>query len=340
MRNIFVQKSSLSQDIPFLCEQMQILLRAGFSLPQVFENLSKDFGGPGQKILQTINISLASGEGLSSVLCNFITSSSQIYEIAWFQTLQIHLRFGGNIIQALESLREIAQQSVQDERMKKISFAQGKASLVILVVLWFFSLLFLRVFSPEAFALLFQTIAGTVLFLLSFLLFVLGLISIRMVMSGKPLFWQRRKRQLEQFQQELPIFLHLVSLIVLSGTTIHYGFQEVLKMKGLLLQEKSREIFKNESFFSFSQLTQQKDFIDFISFQRVIKRLLKSQEMGGSAAPFLQYQIKQLQMEHRQYQEEKARLAVIKISLPLALFIFPSLLLLYVGPSLLLFLQG
>lgn len=339
---MFVKKSSsfFATDLPFLCEQMQILLRAGFSLPQVFENLSDDFQGAVQKTIQTICKALKSGEDLSFVLQQSLKSSSELSQIVWLQTLLLYLQFGGNIIQALETLREMAQETLQDERMKHIGFAQGKATLIILVGLWFFSLLFLRIFSFEAFTVLFTTLSGQVLFVLSLLLFLGGLFSLKRIMEGKAFFWQKRKQRLDQYEKELPFLLHLVSFVVLSGANIHYAFHTVFKMKGLLLQQNADSFFKDADSYASFDVFESKETKDFQSFRRVLKRLLKSQQMGGSAAPFLQYQIRQIQMQHRQNLEEKNRIAIIKMSLPLAIFIFPSLLLLYIGPSLLLFLRG
>ncbi len=80
----------------------------------------------------------------------------------------------------------------------------------------------------------------------------------------------------------------------------------------------------------FSDLEQE---INNEEFQHFLRSLRQSQKLGVSLAYTLEIQSRLIRTKRKQCAEEISRTAAVKISLPLVLFIFPALLIIYIGPG-------
>lgn len=84
------------------------------------------------------------------------------------------------------------------------------------------------------------------------------------------------------------------------------------------------------------QLTARVDLEDFNRFDLAVRQ---AQTLGASLSDTLAIQAEMLRTRRRQKAEEQARLASVKIALPLVFFIFPALLIIYLAPAVLRIIQ-
>ena len=62
--------------------------------------------------------------------------------------------------------------------------------------------------------------------------------------------------------------------------------------------------------------------------------MMQSEQTGASIGGLLRTQADQMRIRRRQRAEEEARVAPVKMIIPMALFIFPCLLIVVLGPAL------
>lgn len=323
-----MKRKNKEADISFLCEQMVQLLRAGFPLIQVFRILEQDLKSDVLGSFEGITKELNQGQDLVLLLKDRRDGAQRFSSRILIELLGLYLNYGGNVIEALEGFRAMTERSQQDQKFHQIYMAQGKASMMIMIFLWFGALAVLALFSQQAFLYLITESLGRGLLLVSFLLLCFGIFGVYKVLSRKPWRWQRKKQLEQQILKEFPFFLQLVKFIIESGKSMSYALNTVYQEGHWSFGkvQKTWEMARNQE--------------GLRPFQSLFKSLDQAQSLGGSVGMFLDYQISNIEIRQRQQQEEQARLGVIKMSLPLSLFLFPSLLLLYIGPSFLLFLDG
>jgi tight adherence protein C len=75
--------------------------------------------------------------------------------------------------------------------------------------------------------------------------------------------------------------------------------------------------------------------LDLEDFHKVVSAVQQASSLGTSLGDILALQSEFLATRRRQKAEEKARLASVKISLPLVFLIFPALLIVYLAPAIL-----
>ena len=68
-----------------------------------------------------------------------------------------------------------------------------------------------------------------------------------------------------------------------------------------------------------------------------VAAIIQSEQLGVSLAKVLRIQADQMRVKRRQYAEEQAHKAPIKMILPMALLIFPSILIIILTPAILQF---
>lgn len=74
--------------------------------------------------------------------------------------------------------------------------------------------------------------------------------------------------------------------------------------------------------------------------EKFVQALRQSEKLGASLSDTLAIQAENIRIRRKQKAEELAKTAGVKIAIPLVLFIFPSLLVLYLGPVFLRFISG
>ncbi len=163
-----------------------------------------------------------------------------------------------------------------------------------------------------------------------FLLFVF-------VFSLPDLLLQIEKEKREKlFLVEVPYFIDLFIITLKTGLNIEKTLFYITQKNTFLnsiVSKKLAEIEFGKSlevlFYELETEIQNKEF------QSFLKQLRQANKLGVSLSQVLEIQSQAIRAKRKQRAEELSRTAGVKISLPLVLFIFPALLIIYVGPSLL-----
>jgi len=152
----------------------------------------------------------------------------------------------------------------------------------------------------------------------------------------------RQEKISRQLALEVPYFLDLLVLTLKSGLNIEPALRYTAQnKKGVLarvIEEKLEELSLGKSLEDvFDDLTKE---LPNHEFKQFINSLLRAQKLGVSLAQTLDIQSRLIRTKRRQRAETLSRTAAVKISLPLVLFIFPALLIVYIGPGLLQLIQA
>ena len=152
----------------------------------------------------------------------------------------------------------------------------------------------------------------------------------------------RQEKISRQLALEVPYFLDLLVLTLKSGLNIEPALRYTAQnKKGVLarvIEEKLEELSLGKSLEDvFDDLKKE---LPNHEFKQFINSLLRAQKLGVSLAQTLDIQSRLIRTKRRQRAETLSRTAAVKISLPLVLFIFPALLIVYIGPGLLQLIQA
>ncbi len=151
---------------------------------------------------------------------------------------------------------------------------------------------------------------------------------------------EKEKRE-KQFTMEVPYFIDLFIITLKTGLNIEKTLWYITKKKTLLtdiIRNKLHKLNFGKSLESiFCDLETEVQNEEFKSF---LKQLRQAKKLGASLSRTLEIQSQCIRAKRKQRAEELSRTAAVKISIPLALFIFPALLIIYVGPGILRLLGG
>jgi len=140
-----------------------------------------------------------------------------------------------------------------------------------------------------------------------------------------------------QIKEEVPYFLDLLTLTLQGGSNLEQALvlttQNYPGVLSTLMQKKLVELDWGRSLDElFEELKAEVPDTDF---QHFLSSLLRAKKLGVSLSETLAIQAELLRTRRRQKAEELSRTAAVKISVPLVLFIFPALLIIYIGPGIL-----
>lgn len=142
-------------------------------------------------------------------------------------------------------------------------------------------------------------------------------------------------------EQSLPLIIDQVRLYVLAGMGLELAWRNAAAtLKGLWgaeFQRTVRDIDRGVSFGTALDAFSQRMHMPDIG--RLVGALRQAEHLGASVSHVLAIQGAAIRTRRRQQAEELARTAAVKITIPLVLFIFPSLLLIYLGPAVLQLMQ-
>lgn len=166
-----------------------------------------------------------------------------------------------------------------------------------------------------------------------FLLFTLGLV---LILPDLFLLGQVAQRK-RTIAREVPYFLDLLTLTLQGGGNLEQGLVATTQnYQGELsrtVADRLKELEWGRSLDDvFSDL---KTEIEDEDFRHFLNSLLRAKKLGASLSETLAIQAELLRTRRRQQAEELSRTAAVKISVPLVLFIFPALLIIYIGPGIL-----
>jgi|GEM_PF-1745378 tight adherence protein C len=146
----------------------------------------------------------------------------------------------------------------------------------------------------------------------------------------------KKEKREKIFTHEVPYFIDLFILTLRTGLNIEQTLWCLTEKDSLLSRTIHRQLeglnlgrSLEEIFVDLEEDVGNKEF------QHFLRSVRQSQALGVSLAYTLEIQSQLIRTKRKQRAEELSRTAAVKISLPLVLFIFPALLIIYIGPGIL-----
>lgn len=159
-----------------------------------------------------------------------------------------------------------------------------------------------------------------------------------------PVFWLGRKIKARQkaILKQLPDAMDLLTISVESGLGFDAAMQKVAqkwdnelsKAFARVLSEIRVGKLRREGLRDMAARIEVPDFTNFIA------AIIQADQLGVSIAKVLRIQSEQMRIKRRQRAEEQANQAPIKMLIPLAFLVFPSIFIVLLGPTVLIFLGG
>ncbi len=147
----------------------------------------------------------------------------------------------------------------------------------------------------------------------------------------------KKERYMNTLDDEVPYFMDLLSLTLQTGMNIDQALKHTAEhKKGIVaktIQKKLAELKFGRNIDDI--LHDIKKILPNEEFHQFINSIARAKKLGVSLSQTLEIQSKLMRTKRRQKAEEISRTAAVKISLPLVLFIFPALLIIYIGPGML-----
>lgn len=159
-----------------------------------------------------------------------------------------------------------------------------------------------------------------------------------------PLLWLNRVIRARQHavQMQLPDAMDLLTISVESGLGFDGAMgkvaekwdNELSRAFGRALGEMRVGKMRREALRDMSARIEVPDFTNFIA------AIIQADQLGVSIGKVLRIQSEQMRIKRRQRAEEKANQAPIKMLIPLAFLVFPSIFIVLLGPTVVLFVTG
>lgn len=145
---------------------------------------------------------------------------------------------------------------------------------------------------------------------------------------------QHKKRQRE-ILKSLPDVLDLLTISVEAGLGFDQALTKVVeKAKGPLAEELAKTL--QEIQYGKNRRDALRDLstrLQVDALTQLVNALLQADRLGIGIAQVLRVQAEDLRMRRRQYAEERAMKAPVKLLFPLIFFVFPSLFVILLGPA-------
>jgi tight adherence protein C len=147
---------------------------------------------------------------------------------------------------------------------------------------------------------------------------------------------QRMRRRREAVVKALPDALDLLTISVGAGLGFDGAMLEVIQRWQNPLTEEFSAVLRDlklgksrrDALRDFASRTGVEDVGNFVA------AVIQADELGTPMKEVLQIQSEQMRMHRRHRAEERARKAVVKMLIPMVLFIFPALFVVLIGPAL------
>ena len=159
-----------------------------------------------------------------------------------------------------------------------------------------------------------------------------------------PILWLGMKIRTRQhdIQRALPDALDLLTISVEAGLAFDSAMakvaekwdNELSRAFGRVISEVRVGKLRKEALRDMAGRTDVADVKNFIA------AVIQADQLGVSIAKVLRIQSEQMRVKRRQHAEEQANQAPVKMMIPLAFLIFPSIFIVLLGPTVLIFLNG
>lgn len=184
---------------------------------------------------------------------------------------------------------------------------------------------------PFVFLLYLQTIIMTFNIKLLLLVFFAGIC----ILLPNAMINARVKSRRKKIQHQLPDILDLLTISVEAGLSFDGALEQIVKKDKSELAHEFTKVLQEMHFGK----TRREALLDMIKRCEVadlkifISTLLQAERLGVSIAKILRIQAGQMRNKRRQRAKEQAFKAPVKMIFPLVLFIFPSILIVIIGPA-------
>jgi len=159
-----------------------------------------------------------------------------------------------------------------------------------------------------------------------------------------PVLWlgSKIKQRQKEIVRELPDVLDLLTICVEAGLGFDQAVQKVVEKSdnelsrafNRYLQEVRLGKLSKEALQSMAERLEVPDVTTFIA------AIIQARELGVSMAKILRIQSEQMRVRRRQRAEQEAHRAPIKMLFPMAFLIFPSILIVLLGPAILVLMES
>lgn len=145
-----------------------------------------------------------------------------------------------------------------------------------------------------------------------------------------------RMRQIN-IEYELPYIIDLLSLAIEAGLDLTGGIQKIVEKSKPTDIVVEFQMFLSELKLGKSleeALNEMAERVQILSFFAFVSSLIQAQRLGAEIGPTLRAQAEQMRYQRMILAEEKVNQLPVKLLIPLVFFIFPSVFVLIMGPSL------
>lgn len=257
------------------------------------------------------------------------------------EEIEMSLPFTERILRPL--LRSVAQVFVNAQPEKTVAETRHKLELAGNPYNWTpTEFLGVRVFCTVVFMLLSGWLFNSLHYDAAIVLLLIGVGAVLGFYA--PLFWLNLliRRRKDSIQKSLPDALDLLTISIEAGLGFDAALQKVVdKWDDELSREFERALremqmgkLRREALRDLANRTDVPDVNNFIA------AILQADQLGVSMAKVMRIQSEQMRIKRRQRAEEKAREAPVIMMIPLAFLVFPSILIILLGPAVLLFISG
>lgn len=159
-----------------------------------------------------------------------------------------------------------------------------------------------------------------------------------------PMIWLNRviRTRQDHVQKQLPDAMDLLTISVESGLGFDAAMgkvadkwdNELSRAFGRTIAEIRVGKLRREALRDMAARIQVADFTNFIA------AIIQADQLGVSIGKVLRIQSEQMRIKRRQRAEEKANQAPIKMLIPLTFLIFPTIFIILLGPTVLIFMDG
>ena len=165
--------------IPEALQTMKTCFFAGYSLPQVFEQLVNDTQGPLRELFEKVVSVLNTGGTFDDAL-ECIKRESEEQELVFLAAaLEIQHKTGSSIEQVLEAARESVCDEIELKRTLRTQTAQAKLSAQIVTIMPFALIALFSIISEGFLAPFFESVAGVILLAVALFMQLLGIFFVR-----------------------------------------------------------------------------------------------------------------------------------------------------------------
>lgn len=172
-------RNQVRESIPEALQSMKACFYAGFSLPQILNQLSKEIDGPLARLFAQMKAMMDSGSSIEEAL-EFAKAQSKESELVFIAaTLEIQHKTGSSIAQILDSARDSVSDELELKRTLQTQTAQAKLSAQIVTLMPFALIAVFSLISPGFLAPFFESFVGVVLLVIALVMQISGVVLVR-----------------------------------------------------------------------------------------------------------------------------------------------------------------